>query len=277
MAQVKLLKISSDGIPLEFDSASDEITLASYTVQGGGPVLSGTGLDMNNQDVSDIKNLDFNNPATSTIEQTVGALIVDNIMAKERENLMTTAGGISFPVITDVAGQVDAFRFPALAGTPTASPTTGGEGHAVWNSTLNKLYIWDGAVWDDQSTVTDAEKVANDYIAANAIAAGEVVYISAADNVDLADVSAAGAPSRVLGLAVAAALATDPVSIASDGLLKGVLAGLTAGSRYYADPATPGGITTTTPVGSGNTIVQIGYAKNATDIHLQIAQLGRRA
>lgn len=275
MAQIKLLKIASDGVPLEFNSASDEITLASFTVQGGGPVLSGTGLDMNNQDVSDIKNLDFNDPSVSTIEQTAGALIVDNIMAKERENLMTTAGGISFPVVTDVAGQVDAFRLPALAGTPTATPSTGGEGHLVWDSTNDKLYAWTGSAWDDLSTVQAASQVVNSYTADEALAARDMVYISAADNVSkaLADNTS---KSYAIGFAKAAALDTASVEVQSEGVLTG-FTGLTAGARYYLDDTTAGLITSTVPTGSGKTIVQAGYAKSTTALHIHIEQMGRRA
>lgn len=276
MAQVKLLKISSDGVPLEFDSASDEITLVSFTVDGGGPVLSATGLDLNNQDVVDVNDLAFNDPTTGTINQTAGALIVDNIMAKERQNTMTTAGGIAFPVISDTAGQVDAFKLPALAGTPTATPTVGGEGHMVWDSTNNKLYIWDGAAWDDQSTVSAANRVINSYTADEALTAGDALYISAADNVSKADVSGGGAASRVMGVAMANASDTASVEVCSEGVVD-IYSGLTAGARYYVDPATAGGKTTTLPVGTGNTIVQLGYAKSATAMHLHIEQMGRRA
>lgn len=275
MAQIKLLKIASDGVPLEFNSASDEITLASFTVQGGGPVLSGTGLDMNNQDVSDIKNLDFNDPSVSTIEQTAGALIVDNIMAKERENLMTTAGGISFPVVTDVAGQVDAFRLPALAGTPTATPSSGGEGHLVWDSTNDKLYAWTGSVWDDLSTVQAASKVINSYTADEALSARDVLYISAADNVSKA-LATNTSQSYAMGLAVASAADTAPVEVQSEGVMTG-FTGLTAGARYYLDASTAGAITSTIPTGTGNTVVQIGYAKSTTALHIHIEQMGRRA
>lgn len=275
MAQVKLLKIASDGVPLEFNSASDDITLASFTVQGGGPVLGATGLDLNNQDLSDVKNIDFNDPAVSTIEQTVGALIVDNIMAKERENLMTVAGGISFPVITDLAGQVDAFRLPALAGTPTASPTTGGEGHLVWDSTNDKLYAWTGSAWDDLSTVQAAQQVVNSYIADEALAARDVLYISAADNVSKA-LATNSSQSYAMGLAKAAAADAASVEVQSEGVMAG-FTGLTAGSRYYLDATTPGAITSSIPTGSGNTIVQVGYAKSTTALHIHIEQLGRRA
>jgi len=275
MAQVKLLKIASDGVPLEFDSAADDITLNSFSVQGGGPVLSGTGLDLNNQDLSDVKNIDFNNPSVSTIEQTAGALIVDNIMAKERENLMTTAGGISFPVITDVAGQVDAFRLPALAGVPTASPTTGGEGHLVWDSTNNQLYAWNGSVWDNLSIADSANSVLNTYTADEALSARDVLYISAADNVSKA-LANNTSQSYAMGLAKASAADTAPVEVQSEGVMTG-FTGLTAGSRYYLDASTAGAITSSIPTGTGNTVVQVGYAKSTTALHIHIEQMGRRA
>lgn len=276
MAQVKLLKISSTGLPLEFDSASDEITLNSFTVQGGGPVLSGTGIDMNNQDVSDVKNLDFNDPSTATIDQTGGAKIVDDIMFQTKENALTVGSAVLFPVISDAAGEVDAFRLPVLAGVPTATPADGGEGYLVWDSTGNRMFAWDGAAWDDLSTVTAAGQVSNSYIADEALALGDALYISAADNVSKADVSAEGAGANVIGVAKAAALDTAAVDVISEGLVSGYT-GMTAGARYYVDPATPGGKTVTLPTGTGNVIVQLGYAKSATVMHLQIQRLGRRA
>ncbi len=276
MAQVKLLKISSDGVPLEMDTSADDVTLNSFTVQGGGPVLSGTGLDMNNQDVSDVKNLDFNDPSTATIDQTSGALIVDDLMFQTKENVMTTAGAVLFPAISDDADQVDALRVPALAGVPSATPADGGEGYLVWDSTNNDLYAWDGAAWDNLNTVDQAERVCNIYTADEILAARDALYISAADNVSKSDVSGGGAASQVMGFAKAAAADTASVEVVSEGVLTG-FTGLTAGARYYADPAVAGGITTTTPVGTGNTIVQVGYAKSTTAIHIHIEQLGRRA
>lgn len=275
MAQVKLLKISSDGVPLEFTSSTDEITLLSFSVNGGGPVLSGTGLDMNGQAVTDASSIQVTDPTVGFLNQTAGNLIFDNIMAKERENTMTTAGGVAFPVITDVAGQVDAFRLPALAGIPSASPTNGGEGHLVWDSTNNHLYAWNGTAWDNLSTVDEAQKVVNPYTAEVAIAARDVVYISSADNVSPA-LGDNTSKSYVIGLAKAAALAAASVEVQSEGVMTG-FSGLTAGSRYYLSDSVAGAITTTVPSGSGKTIVQMGYAKSASALHLHIEQLGRRA
>ena len=134
MAQIRVLKISSDGIPLEH-SFTDDVTFTSFTVDGGGPVMSGTGIDMNGQDVSDLSDLVFTDPSVGTINQTAGSLIVDNLMAKERSNTLTTAADILFPTVTDSAGQVDIFRLPTIAGAPTATPTTSGEGFLLWDST----------------------------------------------------------------------------------------------------------------------------------------------
>ena len=122
MAQVKLLKIASDGIPLEMDQTADDITLNSFTVQGGGPVLSGTGLDGNGQNVSDIGDLSFTDPTTDGITRTDGTHAADDIMFEDAENSMDVGAAVLFPVIADNADQVDAFRLPALAGTPTAAP-----------------------------------------------------------------------------------------------------------------------------------------------------------
>ena len=92
----------------------------------------------------------------------------------------------------------------------------------------------------------------------------------------LADVSTAGIASRVVGVAGTTALNTNPLDVCCNGVAEG-FTGLTAGSRYFADPAVAGGVTTTVPSGSGNKIIQIGYAKSTTEMHLQIDYLGRRA
>jgi len=276
MAQVKLFKIDSDGVSVEHDGSADDVTFLSYTVTGGGPVLDGTGLDMNNQDISDIDNVSFNDSTTGTITITAGAFIQDDMMFQTRENIMTTAGAVLFPVVTDDADQLDAFRLPAIAGVPSATPADGGEGYLAWDSTNDDLYVWNGTAWDSLSTVDSAGKVCNEYTADEALAAVDALYISAADNVSKADVSAGGAASRVIGFAEASAIDTATVNVCSEGVLAG-FTGLTAGARYFADPATAGAITTTTPVGTGNTIVQVGYAKSATELHIHIEQLGRRA
>lgn len=277
MAQVKLLKIDPTyGIPYEMDTSADDVTLASYSVTGGGPVMSGTGIDMNGQDVSDLSDLVFTDPSVGTINQTAGSLIVDNIMAKDRSNTMTTASDILFPTISDSAGQVDIFRLPTLAGAPTATPTTSGEGFLIWNGSADSLFAWTGSAWKDLSIVEDAERVTNVYTAEVSLAARDVVYISSADNVSPADAGAIATSAGVIGLAKASAAPAASVNVVSSGVMDG-FSGLTAGSRYYLSASTPGAISASVPTGTGNVVLLCGIAKSATSLHVRIEDLGRRA
>ena len=275
MAQVKLLKIDSNGLPKEMDTANDDITLNSYTVDGG-PVLD-VNLDMNNGNISDINDISFTDPTTDGITNTNGTFAADDIMFDSFENVMEVGAAVLFPVVSDDADQLDAFRLPAIAGTPSAAPADGGEGYLVWDSTNDKLYAWDGSAWDDLSTVSAAERLCNVYTVSEAggIAIGQAVYISAADSVSLADTSAEST-SRIVGIAGTAGADTASIDVCSDGVVSG-LSGLTPGARYFQDPSSAGDLTTTVPSGSGESIVQVGYAKSATELHLQIDFLGCRA
>lgn len=214
MAQVKLLKISSDGIPLEFTSATDEITLLSG--QFGNMKLAANTLS--SEDV----NGDINIEPNGTGDVYIQAL-----------QYPSADGFAGQGIVTDGAG-VLSFDF------------------------------------------VDADSIVTIYTADEVLSARDVLYISAVDNVSKADVSGAGAPSRVIGVAKSAAADTAPVNVVSEGVVTGYV-GLTTGERYYANPAVLGGITNVTPVGSGNSIVQIGYAKSTTELHLHIQQLGRRS
>lgn len=274
MAQVRLLKIASDGVPIEH-SLTDDLTLGSFTVNGGGPVLSATGLAMANQDISALKNIVFTDPTVDTINQTAGSLIIDNIMAKDRSNTMASVSDILFPTVSDVSAQVDMFRLPTLAGMPTQAPTKTGEGYMIWDSSNDDLYIWNGSMWDNQNIVKSANGVDDLYTAAASVVVGDVVYLSAADTVSKA-LATAPVTSQVLGFAASAAAAAGQVNVRKAGKLSG-FTGLTAGARYYLDTATAGVVTTTVPSVSGSTICQVGYAKNATTMDILIQQLGRRA
>lgn len=271
MAQVKLLKIGSTGIATEMDTASDDITLASFSVQSGGPVLSGTGLDMNTQAITDSGNISFTNAASNTIN----GIIANNLMSKAAENVMALSGAILFPAITDDVDQVDSFRLPALAGDPTVTPADGGAGYAVFNSTNKRLLIWDGAAWVDTSLATEATVIDTLYTAGENLTAGDVVYISAANTISKAKADAL-TTATAIGFATDTVLSAAGVHCRSAGVITG-LTGLTAGARQFLSPATAGAITETLPVGSGNVIIQVGYAKNTTDVQIQIQSLGRRA
>ena len=217
MAQIKVLSISSDGVPLEHDSSSDEITF-----------LSGQ---------------------------------FGNVKASGNTIISTDAAG-DLNLTPDTTGDLvlDGVNWPQADGNANEFLTTNGSGQLSW-----------APLTDD----VQAEIVANEYTADEALTANDFLYISAADNVSKCVSSGAGIASRGMGFAQAGAIDTASVFVVSEGVLGGFSA-LTAGARYYADPAVAGGITATLPVGSGNTIVQVGYAKSATELHIHIEQMGRR-
>jgi len=203
-------------------------------------------------------------------------MAADNIMGKDRENTMVTAAAIAFAAPSDAAGEVDAFRLPALAGVPTATPANGGEGHQIWDSVGNKLYIWDGAAWDNQNTVDSTEQVCNLYSAAVSIATvPHAVFIDGVGIVNGA-LGSGSTQSRMIGW-VTASVATDVLAnVCSEGVIGG-FTGLTTGSKYWLDDGTSGAITSVIPAGAGNQIIVAGYAKSTTEIHAQIGGVGKRA
>lgn len=277
MAQIRILKLdTATQLPAEH-ALADEVTFGSFTVNGGGPVLSSTGLDLNNLDISDIQDLAFNDPTTATINATAGNLVIDDIMAKDRDNLMEDVASIIFPAATDIAGKVDLFKLPDLAGNPTATPAYNLDaGYMIYDSSNKKLFIWDGAAWDDQSTVKSAESIDNNYLAGVSIAARDAVYISAADTVSKAQ-GDADATRDVIGFATAAqGTIGNPVIVRSGGVLEG-FSSLTAGARYYLSAATAGAITATPPTSSGSSVVSVGFAKSTTALAIQLQFIGKKA
>jgi len=117
---------------------------------------------------------------------------------------------------------------------------------------------------------TIAQKVCNDYTADEILIIVDALYISAADNVSKADASAEST-ARLMGFAAAAAADTTTVSVCSEGLLGGFSA-LTPGATYFLSE-TAGLITTTPPSTDDSAVVQVGYAKSATEIQIHIEQV----
>ena len=60
-------------------------------------------------------------------------------------------------------------------------------------------------------------------------------------------------------------------------VISGVLSGASAGAKYYLSPSVAGAVQTSVPSGSGEVILQVGIAKNATDLFIQIGDPKVRA
>jgi len=124
--------------------------------------------------------------------------------------------------------------------------------------------------------VDEAERIENIVTVNAAVALGDPVYWSTvADRVAPAD-AATLATTRVVGIATTAQPTPgSTTTMVSIGIAAGVLSSATPGTRYYL--AAGGGLTATRPTGSGNRIIQVGYAVNSTDLWVEIQDFGRVA
>ena len=274
MAATKLLFIHpTTGLSTEHTSTAD-ITFQSYAVSGSGPILNAN-LSMASGLISSVGQLSFTTPSAQGILQTASTLAADNIMGKERDNVMSTTGSIIFPTITDSAGAVDSFKVPNLAGNPTAVPTfSSTPGYMVYDSSNGLLKLWNGSLWSsDIATASSVPKTIDmtTYVSAASLSANSVVYISGEGLVNLAD-SDAEATGRVIGFQVGAINNAVQASVQSNGSLAGFTS-LVAGSRYFLG-SVAGSVTTT--VASAGVIVQVGYAANSTTMNVIIQQLAAR-
>lgn len=117
---------------------------------------------------------------------------------------------------------------------------------------------------------TDKANVLPSGKAAEAISAGELVYLNSSGTYNLADsVAVGGTRKDALGVAVTDALENEQVSAVRSAHFKG-WTGLTIGGKAYLS-ATAGAITQTAPTA---TVAQIvGYAKSATEYVINVASV----
>jgi hypothetical protein len=120
-----------------------------------------------------------------------------------------------------------------------------------------------------------ASRVSSDYAVNEAIAVADAVDWSTTNDRVEKSRADTDAKARVIGVAeTAQAVVGSNATIVSHGPAVGVLSGATAGTPYYLQAT--GGIGTALP-GAGNRIIQVGAAKNATDLFVRIVDYGKKA
>jgi hypothetical protein len=118
-------------------------------------------------------------------------------------------------------------------------------------------------------------KIDDNYIANAAIAVADPVNWSTTNNRVEKSLANDDAKAKVMGIAITpAAGAAETIQVVSHGIALGVVAGATAGTPYYLQAT--GGIGTALPSG-GNRTIQVGVAKNATDLWVRIVDYGKKA
>jgi hypothetical protein len=113
------------------------------------------------------------------------------------------------------------------------------------------------------------------YAVNEAIAIGDAVDWSTTNDRIEKSRADTDAKARVIGVAETAQATIGQTSdIVSAGPCVGAISGATAGTPYYLQAT--GGIGTSLP-GAGNRVVQVGCAKNATDLFVRIVDYGKKA
>ena len=106
----------------------------------------------------------------------------------------------------------------------------------------------------------------------SAVSAGQPVYFTATGN-RIAACDGTDVKAKVIGVTrTAQAVIGSFASVVFNGPCPGVLTGATPGATYYL--ASAGGLSTSPP-GSGNHLIQVGYAINATDLFVMINRYGK--
>ena len=195
-------------------------------------------------------------------------VVTDGADLVGKDNAVSITGNWTITGELDLSG--GEFTFPNAV---SASPA---EGDTYWDAIANILYVWDGASWVNVASQGTATAVVNSYTAGTGgITQYYAVRISSDDTVLHTDADAIST-SKVIGFATQSIAVGNSVSIQENGVLAGALTGATAGDVYFLSTTT-GQITTTRPTGAGDAVVKVGYAKNATDLHIQIQFMGIRS
>lgn len=267
------------GAPYVLTRATDsdsnaEVTAGLFTFVAEGTVNADTGwvLVTNDAIVVDTTALSFSqfsSTATNTYDaglvQSGASISVEVDTGANAQGAGADGGnsGLEFDV-TGAAGKLRA----AVHATGGLSRTSTGLSVLLADATLGSSA--------SGLTVQEAPRVENTITADEAIAAGDpVAFSTATNNRVVKGLGSSDAKSRIVAVArTAAGSAGVSLEAVSSGIAAGVLSGATVGTPYYM--AAAGGLTTALP-GSGNRLVQVGIAKNATDLFVRIVDYGKKA
>jgi len=148
------------------------------------------------------------------------------------------------------------------------------DGSGLYVKIDGSTITFDGGGNLQAATSPEAEKIENSVAVDEAVAAGDPVYFTATGNrVGKADTT--DAKAKALGIArTAQAVVGQITEIVTSGIAVGVLSSASPGTPYYL--ATGGGLSTSLP-GAAKRVIQMGIAKNATDLFVRVVDYGKKA
>ncbi len=108
------------------------------------------------------------------------------------------------------------------------------------------------------------DSIFDEATAVQALALGDIVYLSSLGNVDLARANAIGT-YKAIGVITTAGALGDTVEFQTQGIVGG-FSGLTANTVYYLSESTAGAETAISPTIAGDYVVILGKAISATEL-----------
>jgi hypothetical protein len=112
----------------------------------GGVKMDDYGLDLHGQDIVTVKNIQFANPSVDNINPTAGALVIDKIAGKDRQNVLDRGASVEFHDIDATYGK--GLKLPTLWSPNTAPTLTGNDaGFMYYDASAQALKVWTGAAW----------------------------------------------------------------------------------------------------------------------------------
>jgi len=245
------IAIVTDRVTVDLDAANSGLEFTGTTPDKTLGVLANTaaGLDI---DASGVK----------VVLESDGALVFDGVNGGIEVNLETTN-----PTLDIVSNELGVKYSTTASG---LDQDANGLKVKVDGSTV--LINGSGQIYAAGSD--EATRLENDYTAGETVIAGDPVYFdSTADQFAKGD-AATGSKAWIFGLARTSITALSAGPVVSGGPCASILSGATPGAHYYLQAG--GGIGTSVP-GSGNRVIYVGSAINATDLFVQIVDFGKKA
>ena len=186
------------------------------------------------------------------------------VKVADANTLATTASGL------DVTGVPTLFK---INGTAVGSTVTAANLDTVTDgSNADALHIHTALA------VTESQRLEEDLTVDAAVTAGDPVYWNTtADRVAKTTADNTNAFHSFGVVVTTEATPGNPTNVVTRGKAAGVIAAATAGDVYYLAGGSGGGVSTTKPSTSGERIVRVGYAINATDLWVDIEPIRRLA
>ena len=256
----------------DFDQDA-EVTAGAHLFVAEGTTLSDTGWVLSTDDP-----ITVDTTALTFVQfSSAGVIIAGDGLLKTGNTLDVRPGdGI------EIAADFVAVDLSATPGLEFLGATPAGELRVLVdpNGGIERVAAGIGALLDGNSlqkssTGLLAAGLEEDLVANETVAAGDPVAYSSTNNEFAKGDATLDADSRIFGIAEAAIVATNPGRIVRRGVAVGVLSGATVNTPYFMQGG--GGVGTTAPSASGNRIIRMGFAKNATDLEVIIQDLGKKS